>query len=221
MEGEKKHMNSKEVVERLVEENYGLIFYIVQTFIESGSLTIRDFDDAIWYATDGLLKAAQCFNESKGFAFSSYACIAIRNSVIAFIRDKQRHIQHHQEFPVIKDKADREVDPLDLLNPDEVDESTVPEYRRNPLSLLLEKDRKQQINDLVEEASWLGNDYINTFIDYHYCDESQLELASIIGCSQAVISKRNITVKNCQPNSSRKWKNKEIWKFKQSLQELR
>ena len=91
-----KQMNSPEMVESLVEENYGLIFYVIKTFLKSGAIERRDYDDAIWYATDGLLKAAQSFDASRGFSFSTYACTSIRNSVISLIRDKRKHLQYHQ-----------------------------------------------------------------------------------------------------------------------------
>ena len=236
MENQGKHMNSPEVVERLVEENYNLIHYMVQQFLKNGSLQCGDKEEAEWYATDTLLKAAQKFDESRGYNFSTFACVCIRNEIKAFIGRKQRYLKYHQELPVIKDKADREVNPFDLLNPkDAADEARLPWHRRDPLSVLLEKDRKQQVKKLAEEASWWGNEYINTFIDYYYRDDllSQGQLGGIVGISQANVSKRVVTVvEGGIPTLDQKRrerleydhirrKNKEIKQFKQELQALR
>ena len=90
MENQEKHINHPDVVERLVKENYNLIYHMINKFVDSGSLKWGDKEEAEWYATDALLKAAQQFDESKGFKFSSLACHCIRNQIFEFIRQKQK-----------------------------------------------------------------------------------------------------------------------------------
>ena len=229
-----KQMNSPEMVERLIEENYGLILHIVKTFAESGSIERRDFDDATWYATDGLLKAAQSFDASRGFSFSTYACTCIKNSIIAFIRDKQRYLKHHQAFTTFKDKNDQDVDFFDnLKDMEEVeDERQRPRHQRDPLSLLLEKDRQQQIKKTVEEIAWSGNETINVFIDLYYRDEedvtSQQAIGKLYGKSQAGINKNLSYIKQVDELLSRTGITrdhftldmKEVQYFKRRLQSL-
>ena len=228
------HVNSAEMVERLVEENYKLIFHIVNTFAQAGSIERRDFDDATWYAIDGLLKAAQSFDASRGFSFSTYAYTSIKNSVIAFIRDKQRYLKHHQVFTTFKDKDDQDVDFFDNLEDmEEVeDERQKPRHQRDPLSLLLEKDRQQQIKKTVEEIAWSGNETINVFIDLYYRDEedvtSQQAIGKLYGKTQASISNNLRHIKQADELLSRTGVTrdhftldmKEVQYFKRRLQSL-
>ena len=226
-----KHINSPEVVERLVEENYGLILHIVNTFAENGSIERRDFDDAVWYAIDGLLKAAQNFNESRGFTFSTYACTCIKNSIIAFIRDKQKHLKH-RELQMFQVEEDKEVDFFENLEAVEDDDRQRPQHQRDPLSLLLEKDKKQQFKKAVEEVSWSGNESINAFIDVYYREEddtvSQKAVGKLYGKSQAGINQNLSYVKQADELLSRSGKKrehftleiKEIQSFKKRIQAL-
>ena len=229
-----KQMNSPEMVEYLVEENYGLIFYVIKTFLKSGAIERRDYDDAIWYATDGLLKAAQSFDASKGFSFSTYACTSIRNSVISLIRDKRKHLQYHQAFLTFKDKDEQDVEFFDNLEAvEEVeDERQRPRHQRDPLSLLLEKDRKKQIKKAVEEISWSGNENINVFIDLYYREEedvtSQQAIGKLYGKTQASVGNNLRCVKQADELLSRTGVTrdhftldmKEVQYFKRRLQSL-
>ncbi len=235
MKNQGKHMNSPEVVERLVEENYNLIHYMVQQFLKNGSLKWGDKEEVEWYATDALLKAAQHFDESKGFKFSTYACHYIRNQIFEFLRQKQKYFKHHQQVPILVDKSGREVDWFENLEGAADEAGRRPNHQCDPLFVLIEKDRKQQVKDFAEEASWWGNEYINTFIDYYYRDDLlfQGQLGKIIGTTQPNVSKRVTAVaegqiptflspeeRKLESDTFRK-KNKEIKRFKQELQALR
>lgn len=75
--------------ERLVTENMKLAYHIANQFQNTGI----DEDDLESAATFGLLKAAQTFNTSKGFKFSTYAGQCIQNEIRMILRNNRKHRQ--------------------------------------------------------------------------------------------------------------------------------
>ena len=69
--------------EVLIEKNLGLVHHIVKRFSGRG----YDMEDLFQIGAVGLTKAAQRFDESKGFAFSTYAVPLIIGEIQRFLRD--------------------------------------------------------------------------------------------------------------------------------------
>ena len=70
-------------ISRLVTENINLIYLVMKRFRNRGV----DRDDLFQIGAVGLTKAAQRFDESKGFAFSTYAVPLIIGEIQRFLRD--------------------------------------------------------------------------------------------------------------------------------------
>lgn len=66
----------------LVERNHNLIYYV----LNGNGWSIEDYYDI---AAIGLCRAAITYDESRGNAFSTYACIAIKNKVFKVMRDSR------------------------------------------------------------------------------------------------------------------------------------
>ena len=70
-------------INRLVTENINLIYLVMKRFRNRGV----DREDLFQIGAVGLTKAAQRFDESKGFAFSTYAVPLIIGEIQRFLRD--------------------------------------------------------------------------------------------------------------------------------------
>lgn len=70
-------------VEKLVEENMGLVAMVARRYMGHGT----DYDDLIQIGAVGLVKAAQKFDESKNFKFSTYAVSKITGELKTYFRD--------------------------------------------------------------------------------------------------------------------------------------
>ena len=70
-------------ISRLVTENINLIYLVMIRFRNRGV----DREDLFQIGAVGLTKAAQRFDESKGFAFSTYAVPLIIGEIQRFLRD--------------------------------------------------------------------------------------------------------------------------------------
>ena len=70
-------------ISRLVTENINLIYLVMKRFRNRGV----DREDLFQIGAVGLTKAAQRFDESKGFAFSTYAVPLIIGEIQRFLRD--------------------------------------------------------------------------------------------------------------------------------------
>mgnify|MGYP004634341243 FL=1 len=70
-------------VSRLVEKNSALVYKIAHSFGGRGC----EFDDLVQIGSIGLLKAIRSFDESRGFAFSTYAVPMIIGEIRRYLRD--------------------------------------------------------------------------------------------------------------------------------------
>lgn len=72
---------------KLVESNINLAYDYVHKY---GSSFGHDFDDSIQIASFGLCNAAATFDESKGYAFSTYAYRCMSNEFLKIARAKKK-----------------------------------------------------------------------------------------------------------------------------------
>lgn len=223
METKHVYKNSPEEMERLIQENYALVFYMINKHREM----YVDFNEAEGYAVEGLFNAARTFDREKGIPFSSYACKCIYNQLITYVRKENPYQFNCKcDLSTSLNNGD-ELSNLENIESLPDDCGNRPSHLRDPLSLLLEKERTQKVQELVDEASWWGNEYINTFIDHHYHNISQPDLARWEGSSQPNISNRVISFKGESISKGTKLltkktiqKEKQIKQFKQQLKAL-
>ena len=76
-------VDSRTKRERLIEDNLGLVHSCARKFIDKGA----EYDDLFQAGCVGLIKAADGFDEGKGFAFSTYAVPAILGEIKRLFRD--------------------------------------------------------------------------------------------------------------------------------------
>lgn len=209
------HKNTAEVINQLVEENYNLVYHMLHKYSDS----ISDWSEAEDLATEALLNAAIYFDTEKGYQFSSYACQAIRNAILYHLRTQTNYNQRYKNNVIVEDKRGREVDYTDNVAEElENDlDGYRPNHRKDPLSLLLEQERKHVVKTTVDEFVWRGDANLNTFIDFHYRDEkvAETEVAEASCLSQPCVNHRLINVKK-ETGRNRKV----IQEFKQQLQSV-
>lgn len=80
-----KARNKQATVERLCRENVGLIYHVANKIAPTYKV---DADDLVSYGFLGLHRAAEMFDPSLGFAFSTYACPKIRGAILDGLRDE-------------------------------------------------------------------------------------------------------------------------------------
>lgn len=165
----------------LAEDNIGLAYYFAQRYMNKGI----EYDDIVSMAYIGLMKAANTFDETKGFKFATYAAVCIENEIKMVLRKKIHYTVSFEEpidegeyitiEDVIKDSSDFEET---LLEHDNL------QYAMRYLSPL---------ERWVIEVRYLSGDEI-----------SQVEATKIIGITQSYLSRietralrklRNIIIK--------------------------
>lgn len=79
----------KQYIDTLVNENINLVHHVLQCKFKFNSRQ-DEYDDYFQEGCIGLIKAANTFDESKGYVFSTYACMCISNSILMYMRVKSR-----------------------------------------------------------------------------------------------------------------------------------
>lgn len=72
-------------VDKLVNENHKLAYKVAWSYFPKIANYI-EFDDALSICYEGLMKAAKLYDETKGYAFSTYAYPSIKNTLICYVR---------------------------------------------------------------------------------------------------------------------------------------
>ena len=153
--------------ETMVENNMALVTHIVTKF--NG---VAEFDDLFQVGCIGLIKAVRAFDESKGFAFSTFATPAVRNEILIYLRRERNRIKTSSLNKIISDENMYEVGDLiasDFSLDDEIVCRDLLKHLNIELGKLNARDRKIVI--------W----YINGY--------KQPDIAKQIGVSQSQISR--------------------------------
>lgn len=135
------------------------------------------YDELESTAYMGLIKAANNFNESKGFKFSTYAIPTIRGEISKMCRDDKwyfikRGVPHEMLSLNVVVGKDNNIEIQDILEDQEdVEENLINSILASELLELLTKREKQVM-------------YL-----YYYMHLSQTEIAKNIECSQAHVSR--------------------------------
>ena len=72
--------------ETLVTNNLRLAGFVARRYLNSRN----EYDDLVQNAYIGLINAARTFNPDKGFAFSTYATMCIRNEICLYLRNEKK-----------------------------------------------------------------------------------------------------------------------------------
>lgn len=82
--------NKKDELEKIIEQNYGLI---VSQALSFNPKTKDHLDDYIQVGSLAMIRAVKNFNESKGVQFSTFACHCIANSIKNYIKKNNKNIE--------------------------------------------------------------------------------------------------------------------------------
>ena len=157
--------HSEYAKEQIILCNQGMVGMILKKM----NLNMLDED---LFATGilGLVKAVNTFDFDKGFAFSTYAAMCIKNEILMTFRKKRVSIAFSLD------------DNADLGNGEEV-----------PYSEIIACDRKFEEeaieNEIFSEFQKLLSDTEKRIIELYLSDKTQMEIASSIGISQAQVSR--------------------------------
>ena len=157
--------HSEYAKEQIILCNQGMVGMILKKM----NLNILDED---LFATGilGLVKAVNTFDFDKGFAFSTYAAMCIKNEILMTLRKKRVSIAFSLD------------DNANLGNEEEV-----------PYLEIIACDRKfeEEVieNELFSEFQKLLSDTEKRIISLYLNDKKQKEIAEILGISQAHVSR--------------------------------
>jgi RNA polymerase sigma factor (sigma-70 family) len=144
-------------LDELIESNKGLVYKYLHKYNGVNN------PDMISYGFEGLFKAAKTFDESKGYAFSTYACTCIFNSIGGYlrsIRNKPTEVSYEEYFSnVIYTHEDR-----------------------NGLSHIM-----RIVKDTIDTYKGLDKEVLNSFAQSEFRIK-QKDLATKHNCSQSKVS---------------------------------
>ena len=149
--------------QKLVEDNMGLVYHIVNRYYP----TFINNEDVIQSGMLGLCQAADTFDESKGVAFSSYACKCISTEIIKEFERMRKHngVMSLDAGRFSSDDEDAKTVADFVIGEDDVDYFDCTEFYN-------------QLTDADKEI-----------VDLRRFGLSGVEIAKIRGCSQQAVSK--------------------------------
>lgn len=160
-------MLTKEM-ELLVTENMGLAGSMAKQFIHTGI----DYDDLRSAAYLGLIKAAERFDESKGFKFSSLAGKIMQNEILQLIRKQKKHRQCVSYDALMSRDGKEEITFLQLFGYEDPELERVENIGLYDFMMEDLSEREKQVVDLVIIQGI-----------------SQTDLAPQLGMSQSYVSR--------------------------------
>lgn len=163
-------------VNKIIEDNIGLVWKQLHKFNRA------DDDNAFSYALEALGVAAQTYDKTKGYAFSTYASTCIYNAVGCYLRSlnkqKQISVVYYDDFIEGSDKLTY----LDVL-PD----------TETPDKATLDRESKEQLWAAFEKVLSTMSDKASVSI-IRYWQQSeftakQAEIAEHVNVSQSHVSR--------------------------------
>ena len=199
-------------ISRLVTENINLIYLVMKRFRNRGV----DREDLFQIGAVGLTKAAQRFDESKGFAFSTYAVPLIIGEIQRFLRDDGMvHISRKirddaRKIAIIREKyrmnenSEISLEKMEIIsgmskqdiiiameadkNASSIENESVLDYLDNKMSA--EASDNLSETDKVQQAFNSLDDSERRLIMLRYMqDKTQKQVAEVLGRNQVAISR--------------------------------
>lgn len=167
-------MNAKDTINRLVEENQRLAYYLAHRWAKKLTrypLTQNEIESDCLY---GLFKAARTFDESKGYRFATYATHCINNEVLQTLRKYKVIKIPISSLTAINSSGD-EFDQWNLIQGDQFQEDISDAI----------------LSEMVIQAEFKKLDKREKQILYLYANGgyTQKEISKLIGISQSYISR--------------------------------
>ena len=200
--------------DEIVKENMGLVFSVAGKFLNRGV----EFDDLVQIGSIGLIKAAEKFDSSLGYKFSTYAVNLIIGEIKRFLRDdgmvkisrklKENLTKVRYSSENLKQKLGREPTLSELsdntnLSVEDVVNAMESEYRQQSIYDKDEKDDTYKLDKIKcnDDTSNEQKIYVKELIDKlderskivvtlrYFYDLTQSQVGDILNLSQVQISR--------------------------------
>ena len=164
----------------LILDNVNLIYYVLKKMN-----LYKNADEYYDICMIGLIKAADTFDASKGYTFSTYGISCIRSELLGYIRQENRNKRKSNyntislEMTIYQENDDREINLIDTL----------------PSKVNIEEEIiANEEKELLEEALKILNDKELLVISYMfgingYDEIKQKDIATILGMQQGSVSR--------------------------------
>lgn len=164
----------------LILDNINLIYYVLKKMN-----LYKKADEYYDIGMIGLIKAADTFDESKGYTFSTYSSRCIRSELLGYIRRENSNKRKSNyntislEMTIYQENDDREINLIDTL----------------PSKVNIEEEIiANEEKELLEEALKILNDKELLVISYMfgingYDEIKQKDIATILGMQQGSVSR--------------------------------
>lgn len=164
----------------LILDNVNLIYYVLKQYG-----LYKDLDEYYDICMIGLVKAANTFNESKGYTFSTYGISCIRSELLGYLRrqnSSKRKANYNTvslEMSVYKENDGKEITLLDTLpSNDNVEEEIIVNE---------EKELLIEALNILDDKELLVISYM--FGINGYDEIKQKDIATILGMQQGSVSR--------------------------------
>ncbi|MGN0532224.1 MAG: sigma-70 family RNA polymerase sigma factor [Eubacterium sp.] len=202
--------------EQKIVDNMGLVHSVANRFRDRGA----DYDDLVQAGCVGLIKAVDNFDESRGFAFSTYAVPVIMGEIKRIFRDgglikvsrslkeKSSVVQSARETFLQKNNCEPTISQLAELTGFSVEE--LPEIlgvTTPPVSLSYSDDDDAQVDVPVDDSESMFNrlailgalscltELERALLQYRFFEgKTQCQTAELLGISQVQVSRKEKTV---------------------------
>lgn len=159
--------------DKLILDNQRLVYYLYEQLSKT-DIVKSNKDDIVSEGMLGLIKAADTFDETKGYQFCTYAGLCIRNSMLMYIRKLNKH--WHKEIslytPIGEDNEGNQLCYADIIQSDTED------FGEGNNRILL----REGIDKLAEKDKEIMLAVITGY--------KQREIAAMMGVQQSSISRR-------------------------------
>lgn len=202
-------------ISRLVTENINLIYLVMKRFRNRGV----DREDLFQIGAVGLTKAAQRFDESKGFAFSTYAVPLIIGEIQRFLRDdgmvhiSRKILDDARKIAIIREKyrmSEISLEKMEIIsgmskqdiiiameadkNASSIENESVLDYLDNKMSAEASdkpSETDKVINHIAMQQAFNSlDDSERRLIMLRYMqDKTQKQVAEVLGRNQVAISR--------------------------------
>ena len=163
-----------------VEDHIALVYSVAKKYKNNPHF---EYDDLVSYGCIGLIKAANNFDESRGFAFSTYAIPMIKGSILAALRDLSGRLGNRN-----MKSAGTAYKPIPISCFVSVDK----EGRDQEVDLGIEEDFAEGTVDKIDIANYLDKLNIKereVVECYYFSDMRQTEIAKKLNISQVQVSR--------------------------------
>ena len=205
--------------DKFIEDNLNLVYFVVHKSFEKVDYPGIEFGDLASVGAIGLIKAVDCFDEKFGVKFATYAVPTIHGYIARWLRDTTCQIKFPREVKDLWYQVNK--NSMQECTADEIAQK-LGATKKRAIQVLEFKDAKI-IASLDFEIDESGTDAYETMVEYNQDfdsrlllhdieqrlsfkerqvfklamqDRSQIEIAKVLNCSQAHISRMLIKIKN-------------------------